>query len=60
MEIKYDQPITVSSRQYDYFMKKFCGIVAGRFNEEKKTYEIKVWGMRYADEVKKVLENWKE
>ena len=53
--IAYDQPFEVTRKQYDHLMENFKEIVAGQQSNGK--FYIKVWLMRYADDVPKVLNN---
>lgn len=54
MEIKYNVPIEVTEKQYLFMMDKLAGIVAGRKDQNGKFY-IKVWAMKYAPVVEKIL-----
>lgn len=55
MTIQYDTPIEVTARQYDIIMHDFAGFVLGRQDEETGKYYIKVWGMRYADDIEEII-----
>lgn len=53
IEIKYDQPIEVSADQYHVIMRKLPGVCAGRY--EDGSYFIKVWLMKYVDQIQKII-----
>ena len=57
IDIKYDVPIEVTKTQYEYIMRQFSQLVAGRIEGGK--YYIKLWGMKYKDYLIKVLEQVK-
>jgi hypothetical protein len=54
MEISYNTPIEVTKDKYEILMNDFASIVAGRIDGDK--YYIKVWVMKYAPYIKKVIE----
>lgn len=41
----YDTPIEVTRSEYEYMMKHYQGVIAGR--ESNGRYFIKVWLMKY-------------
>jgi len=53
MELKYNEAVEVSKKQYDAVTSKCSGIVAHR--EENGKYYIKVWLMSYVNFVIKLL-----
>lgn len=53
MTITYDTPIEVTKNQHDFLMLNFREIVAGQQSNGK--WYIKVWAMRYAEQIKRVL-----
>lgn len=53
MVIKYDTPIEVTEKQYRNLMEECDGVVAGRIENGK--YYIKVWLMKYVDQVNRML-----
>jgi hypothetical protein len=57
MEIIYNTPIEVNKKQYDACMNTLSGIVAGRVSDGK--YYIKVFLMRYKNNVKQILNKYK-
>ena len=57
MEIKYDTPIEVSENKYDFLMKEYAGVVAGRRDPLTAKYFIKVWVMAYKNKIKQIIES---
>ena len=55
ISIKYDTPIEVTKEQYNYIMREFSGLVAGRTEGDK--YYIKVWRMGCAPRIELYLNN---
>jgi hypothetical protein len=53
--IKYDTPIEVTESQYRKLMSDFAGIVAGR--QENGRYFIKVWMMKYKEQIRTTIKN---
>lgn len=56
MEIKYDTPIEVTREQYRRIAVRFGQLIAHR-KDKKGLYWIKLWDMRFKDELAKELES---
>jgi len=53
IKVKYDKPIEVTKKQYDFLTREFSGVFAHR--EEGGKYYIKVWHMAYAKLIEEFL-----
>lgn len=54
MNIKYDTPIEITKQQFFKVIPRFNGFVAWRRVKGGK-YEIKLWNMKFREELEKVL-----
>ena len=54
MEIKFNEPIEVSAKQYGRIMSELKGVCAGRIDNGK--YYIKIWLMAWKKNVQWILE----
>lgn len=52
-DVKCDEPIEVSEKQYTLAHNYYCGLIARRKHENK--FFIKIWVMSYAKEIIKFL-----
>lgn len=54
--VKYDESIEVTKRQYELIMSRLAGTCAGRQEGEK--YFIKLWIMSYKEQVLEIIQNF--
>ena len=53
MKLTYNVPFEVTKDQFNLLLKNFPGAFAHRKNNDK--YLIKLWSMRYKDQIEKIL-----
>jgi hypothetical protein len=54
-DLRIDNPVEVTEKQYSFLMSKFGGLVAGRKDEKTGAYYIKCWTIKHAPAILKIL-----
>lgn len=57
-DLRIDTPVEVSEKQYNHVMNVFSGLIAGRKDSKTGSYFIKLWTIKYAPEILKVLNSF--
>jgi len=59
MNLQYDVPVEVTRAQYRKLVKHFPEVIAHRRDLKTGKYYIKLWDMRYKEQVERMLSGYK-